>query len=72
MDQETGTSADAFNNTPFWIIQVTSDISSDHNDTRNPVLAKLIDQISQLNGLYQTEVQVWMRVGPAEDATQAP
>jgi hypothetical protein len=50
----------AYNDTPFWIIRVTSDISSNHSDTRNPRLRELIDRISRLNGLYDTSVQTWM------------
>jgi hypothetical protein len=64
--------AGAYNDTPFWIIQVTSDISRDHGDTRNPMLAKLIDQISELNRVYETDVQVWMRVGPEGSSAAMP
>jgi len=50
----------AYNDTPFWVIQVTTDICRDHGDTRNPMLARLIEQISLLSGLYETDVQTWM------------
>lgn len=63
---------DAFNDTPFWVVQVTSEISADHNDTRNPMMAELIAQISRLNGLYETDVEVWMRVGPADESVPSP
>lgn len=57
---------DAFNDTPFWVIRVTSEISRDHGDTRNPMLGKLINQISDLNRLYERDVQTWMRATPGE------
>ncbi|MEO1130834.1 MAG: hypothetical protein AAFX05_14165 [Planctomycetota bacterium] len=50
----------AYNDTPFWVIQVTRDISRDHSDTRNPVLGRLIAQIVDLNQIYETDVQTWM------------
>jgi pimeloyl-ACP methyl ester carboxylesterase len=56
----------AYNDTPFWIIQVTSDISRDHGDTRNPMIRKLTDQLSQLNRLYEIDVQTWILTTPTE------
>ena len=56
----------AYNDTPFWIIQVTSDISRDHCDTRNPMLNKLIDQVFHLNHVYETGVHTWMLTTPTE------
>ncbi len=52
--------ANAYNDTPFWIVRVTSDISKDHSDTRNPVLGGLIREIGTMNRLYNTDVQTWM------------
>lgn len=54
----------AYNDTPFWIIQVSGDICRDHGDTRNPMLARLIDEISRLNRLYDADVQAWMVTSP--------
>ena len=50
----------AYNDTPFWIIQVTSDICRDHGDMANPILNKLIDQLCDLNRLYETGVHTWI------------
>jgi len=55
----------AFNDTPYWIIQVSSEISKDHGDTNNPMLSELLTQISQMNRLYETGVQTWMLTGPS-------
>lgn len=51
---------EAYNDTPFWIIQVSSEISQDHGDTRNPMLNKLIDQITEMNQLYESGVETWI------------
>jgi len=50
----------AFNDTPFWIIQVTKDISKDHKDVHNPVFAKLVEHLSQLNRLFEADVHTKM------------
>ena len=50
----------AYNDTPYWVIQTTADIIKDHIDIRNPKLDELLNQISELNELYSTEVQTWM------------
>ncbi len=58
---------DAFNDTPFWIVQVTKDISRDHADTRNPMIAKLTDRILRLNRVYEMDVQTWMLAASSHD-----
>ncbi|WP_428389260.1 hypothetical protein [Mucisphaera sp.] len=50
----------AYNDTPFWVIRVTKDICADHNDTRNPMLGRLIEQVSGLNSLYESDVSTWL------------
>ena len=51
----------AFNDTPFWIVSVTKDISADHGDIRNPRMRQLTDQIYLLNRSYDTTVQTVVR-----------
>lgn len=53
----------AWNDTPFWVVRVTRDISADHNDTKNPRMGALVDRISQLNRVYEAGVQTWMLTG---------
>jgi len=50
----------AYNDTPFWIISVSRDISDSHGDIHNPRFAKLIERLVHLNRLYDTEVQTWV------------
>ncbi|MEM8874658.1 MAG: hypothetical protein AAGD32_10410 [Planctomycetota bacterium] len=52
----------AWNDTPYWVIRVTKDISKDHGDTRNPRLGELVDRIARGNRLYDTDAELWMRV----------
>lgn len=50
----------AFNDTPFWVIQVSRDISRDHGDVNNPVYGQLIEQLIALNQVYRTDLASWM------------
>lgn len=50
----------AFNDTPFWIIRVSKDISRDHGDVNNPLYSKLVMKIIDLNQIYRTDLQTWM------------
>lgn len=58
---------DAYNDTPFWIIQVTGDIVADHNDLRNPNFGKLVGQISDLNSLFRSDFQTWIVTGDEKE-----
>ncbi|MEM6550728.1 MAG: hypothetical protein AAF750_01125 [Planctomycetota bacterium] len=51
---------DAYNTTPFWIVQTASDICASHGDIYNPRFLRLIEQITKLNRLYDTDVRVWL------------
>lgn len=53
---------DAFNTTPFWVIQVSKEISRDHGDVNNAVYGQLIEQIIQLNEIYRTDLETWISV----------
>lgn len=50
----------AFNDTPFWVIQVSKEISKDHSDFSNPFYGRLIEQLIELNQVYRTDVETWM------------
>lgn len=51
---------DAWNDTPFWIIQVSKEISTNHDDVGNPNLGQLLNEISELNGVYDADIQTWL------------
>ena len=50
----------AFNDTPFWVIQVSKEISKDHSDVANPTYASMIEQLIELNRVYRTDLQAWL------------
>lgn len=60
----------AYNDTPFWVIQVTSDISQNHGDTSNEKLNALLGQLLELNRLYETDVQTWMVTAPVRNRSE--
>lgn len=51
---------DAYNDTPFWIVQVSKEVMKDHGDVSNPVVDELIDRILQLNRLYEANLDTWI------------
>jgi pimeloyl-ACP methyl ester carboxylesterase len=51
----------AMNDTPYWIIRVTKEISRDHSDTNNPFVDQLVAQLIELNDVYRSDIQTWMR-----------
>jgi hypothetical protein len=55
---------DAFNDTPFWVIQASPEISRDHNDVNNPRYSQLIQQIIDLNQVYRPDLQTWLVPAP--------
>ena len=59
----------AFNDTPFWVIRVSEEISKDHNDVSNPVYGRLIEQLIQMNEVYRTDLESWMVVRQPEWTT---
>lgn len=50
----------AFNDTPFWVISASRDISRDHSDVRNPMYGRKIEQIIGLNEVYRADPETWM------------
>ncbi len=52
---------DAWNDTPYWIVSVSADICKDHSDIRNVRMSALREQLLGLNGIYDTDVQTWLR-----------
>ncbi|MEM9084047.1 MAG: hypothetical protein AAGB34_10670, partial [Planctomycetota bacterium] len=49
----------AFNDTPFWVIQVSKEISKDHGDVGNPIYGRLVEQLIELNDVYRTDLETW-------------
>lgn len=63
---------DAYNDTPFWVVRVSADISKDHGDVRNPVFTELIRRIFRLNRLYETDKQLVMFADPEHTTNTTP
>ncbi|MGD1915953.1 MAG: hypothetical protein ACFCBV_07190 [Phycisphaerales bacterium] len=61
---------DAWNDTPFWIIRVSREISDGHSDLNNPRLAILIDRLTRMNDVYAAGVDTWMMTGDASTADE--
>jgi len=51
---------DAYNNTPFWIVQTSEELCRDHGDIYNSKFQRLVEKITKLNRLYDTSVQTWI------------
>jgi len=43
---------DAYNDTPFWIVQTSPEICKDHGDIYNDRFLSLVQQITEFTGLY--------------------
>ena len=52
---------EAYNTTPFWIVQVSEDICGGHGDIHNPRFRELVEHIVDLNHVYDASVQTWIR-----------
>lgn len=50
----------AYNDTPFWVIKASKEISKDHGDVRNPIYGRLIERLIELNDVYRTDLETWM------------
>ncbi|MEM7202849.1 MAG: hypothetical protein AAF628_21500 [Planctomycetota bacterium] len=58
----------AFNTTPFWVVQVSKEISRNHSDVHNPRFVELVERLTKMNRLYDSEVKTWIRAaGPGND-----
>jgi len=51
----------SYNDTPFWVIQVSDEISSGHSDVYNDRFDELVRRLIQKNRLYNTKAQTWLR-----------
>ncbi|MEL6329398.1 MAG: hypothetical protein AAFR38_07020 [Planctomycetota bacterium] len=51
----------AFNDTPYWVVQVTEDICASHGDIWNDRYRALIRRMLELNRIYDTDVETWVR-----------
>jgi len=58
----------AYNDTPYWVVQVTADICKDHGDIHNPRFVDLLAKLTELNEFYDTTVETWLR----QDSRQRP
>ncbi|MEO0650424.1 MAG: hypothetical protein AAFZ65_07085 [Planctomycetota bacterium] len=56
----------AYNDTPYWIVRVTREISADHGDVQNVRFRQLIGKVIELNQVYETNVQTWLRADHGE------
>ncbi len=56
----------AYNDTPFWIIRVSPEISREHGDIGNPRYEALVEQLVRLNRGYEAGVQTWLRTTAGE------
>ena len=52
---------DAYNDTLFWVIQVSKEISSGHSDLDNDRFFELIKKLLDINRLYDAKAQTWLR-----------
>jgi hypothetical protein len=59
----------AWNDTPFWVIRVSSEISRDHGDVNNPLFRQLTAQLLQANEVYRTDLETWVTRSAAEGET---
>jgi hypothetical protein len=55
---------DAYNDTPFWIIRASREISRDHVDTNNPLISRLIEMLIERNEVYRTDLETWIVARP--------
>jgi hypothetical protein len=62
---------EAFNDTPFWVIRVSREISKDHGDVGNPVYGRLVEQLIELNDVYRTDLETWLQAAVDADAPEA-
>ena len=51
---------DAYNDTPFWIVQTSAEICRDHGDIYNEHFVELMEQVTKMNGLYDVERETWI------------
>lgn len=62
---------EAFNDTPFWVVQVSKEISKDHGDVGNHIYGRLIEQLLELNHVYRTDLETWLRAAPGNNASDS-
>ncbi|MEO0512662.1 MAG: hypothetical protein AAF108_07170 [Planctomycetota bacterium] len=62
----------AYNDTPYWIVQVSEEICRDHGDIFNDRYNELYRRILHLNRIFEPEVQTWVRRRPAAPLNEIP
>ena len=51
----------SYNDTPFWVIQVSDEISANHSDVDGDRFNELVKKLLEMNRLYDTKAQTWLR-----------
>ena len=49
---------DRYNDTPFWVIQVPREISSDHGDIINEHISDVVVQMMERNSIFNPDVRL--------------
>ncbi|MEM1185901.1 MAG: hypothetical protein AAGI53_12985 [Planctomycetota bacterium] len=62
----------AYNDTPYWIVQVSEEICRDHGDIFNNRYNELYRRILHLNRIFEPEVQTWVRRRPDKPLDETP
>ncbi|MEM6672004.1 MAG: hypothetical protein AAF726_04130 [Planctomycetota bacterium] len=63
----------SMNDTPFWILSVSREISAGHEDVFGPYFMELIERLTKLNRVYDSDLQTWVRTrGFEADLPQEP
>jgi len=52
---------DSYNDTPFWVIEVSDEISSGHSDVYNNRFDELVRRLIEKNRSYDNTAQTWLR-----------
>ncbi|MEM9379608.1 MAG: hypothetical protein AAGB93_06615 [Planctomycetota bacterium] len=63
---------DAFNTTPFWVIRASREISRSHGDIYGPYFIELVQELTQLNRIYDSGVQTWIRADGFDEGLRVP
>lgn len=64
---------EAYNDTPFWIIRASPEISANHGDIYNPRFLSLAESLTRLNSVYATDVETWIvQDSPSVPLRRAP
>lgn len=51
----------SYNDTPFWVVEASEEISSGHSDVYNKKFDQLVRKLIELNRSYDSMAQTWLR-----------